>query len=93
MPETVGIREAKAQLSRLARRAQRGDTITLTLHGRPIARLVPVAESGETVDERIGELERRGWIEHQTGEPVEVPPLRIEPGLAQRYLREDRDAD
>lgn len=93
MPQTIGIREAKAQLSRLARRAQGGDTITLTLHGRPIARIVPVADSEKTLGEKIAELERRGWIETQTADPIEVAPLRVEPGLAQRYLREDRDAE
>ncbi len=92
MPETVGIREAKAQLSRLVRRAQRGDSITLTHRGRPIAKIVPITEPDRSIAARIEELKRRGWIQDQTAAPVDLPKLEVEPGLAQRYLREDRDA-
>ena len=53
MPETVGIREAKAQLSRLVRQAQRGDSITLTHRGRPIAKIVPIAEPDRSAAARI----------------------------------------
>jgi prevent-host-death family protein len=41
--ETVNIYEAKAQLSRLVARAEAGEEITLTRHGRPVARLAPLA--------------------------------------------------
>ena len=43
MPD-IGIREAKAHLSELIERVERGETLTLTRHGRPVARIVPVAE-------------------------------------------------
>jgi len=92
MADTVGIREAKAQLSRLVRRAQRGDVVTITHRGRPVARLVPVGEREVSPAARLEELKRRGWIEDQTAPPVPLPTLGVEPGLAQRYLREDRDA-
>lgn len=92
MPETIGIREAKAQLSRLVRRAQRGDSVTLTYRGRAIARIVPITEPDTSVEARIEELKSRGWIEDQSDAPVALPRLVVEPGLAQRYLREDRDA-
>jgi prevent-host-death family protein len=36
------ITEAKAQLTELVRRAEAGDEIVLTRHGRPAVRLVPV---------------------------------------------------
>lgn len=38
----VNLREAKAQLSRLADAAHQGATVVLTKHGRPWARLVPL---------------------------------------------------
>lgn len=41
---TVNIAEAKAQLSDLVARASQGEEITLARHGRPIARLMPLAE-------------------------------------------------
>lgn len=41
---TVGAYQAKARLSELLGRVAEGDSITITKHGRPIARLVPVEE-------------------------------------------------
>ncbi len=92
MPETVGIRQAKAQLSRLVRRALRGDSVTLTHRGQPVARIVPITETDKSVEARIEELKRRGWIEDQTDAPVALPKLVVEGDLAQQYLREDREA-
>ena len=40
----VGAYEAKTNLSRLLERVERGERITLTRHGRPVAMLVPVEE-------------------------------------------------
>ncbi len=40
----IGLRQAKAQLSELIERVERGETVTLTRHGRPVARVVPVTE-------------------------------------------------
>jgi prevent-host-death family protein len=44
---TVGTFEAKTHLSALLERVARGEEITITRHGRPIARLVPVAAAPE----------------------------------------------
>jgi prevent-host-death family protein len=40
--ETVGTFEAKTHLTRLLERVAAGEQITITRHGTPIARLVPV---------------------------------------------------
>jgi prevent-host-death family protein len=45
-PTTVGAFEAKTHLSALLDRAEKGETITITKHGRPVARLVPVLAPG-----------------------------------------------
>ncbi|HEX4742859.1 MAG TPA: type II toxin-antitoxin system prevent-host-death family antitoxin [Caulobacteraceae bacterium] len=37
----VPITEAKAQLTELVRRAEAGEEVVLTRHGRPAARIVP----------------------------------------------------
>jgi prevent-host-death family protein len=39
----VGVYEAKTKLPRLLSRVARGDRITITKHGVPIARLVPAS--------------------------------------------------
>ena len=38
----VGAYEAKTHLTRLLAEVEQGATVTITKHGRPIARLVPV---------------------------------------------------
>jgi prevent-host-death family protein len=44
MTKAVNIAEAKARLSALVDRAAAGEEITLCRAGRPVARLVPLAE-------------------------------------------------
>jgi prevent-host-death family protein len=42
--ETIGAYEAKTYLPRLLEKAARGETIVITKHGRPVARLVPAPD-------------------------------------------------
>lgn len=41
MPETVGVRELRQNLSRYLDRVKAGETLVVTEHGRVIAHLVP----------------------------------------------------
>ena len=55
----IGAFEAKTHLSNLLDQVERGETITITRHGRPVARLIPIA--GSSRDERrraIAELKQ-----------------------------------
>ncbi len=53
---TIGAYEAKTHLPRLLDRVASGETLTITRHGQPVARLVPV----ETDDrERATQAARR----------------------------------
>ena len=45
--ETVGAYHAKTHLPKLLERVRRGERVTITKHGRPVARLVPVAVDDE----------------------------------------------
>ena len=40
--ERIGATEAKTHLPRLLDRVARGESLTITRHGKPVARLVPV---------------------------------------------------
>ena len=42
MPTEIGAYDAKTHLPALLERVQRGEEITITKHGKPIARLVPI---------------------------------------------------
>ena len=56
----VGAYEAKTHLPRLLERVRKGERITITKHGTPIAMLVPVegTERQRTVAETIEEIRR-----------------------------------
>ena len=41
MDGTIGAYEAKTKLSALLDRVEKGESLTITRHGRPVARLVP----------------------------------------------------
>lgn len=41
---TVGAYEAKTHLPALLARVEAGETVTITRHGHPVARLVPVTD-------------------------------------------------
>ncbi|MDR2566039.1 MAG: type II toxin-antitoxin system prevent-host-death family antitoxin [Bifidobacteriaceae bacterium] len=51
VPNAVGLRELRANLSGYLDQVKAGRTYTLTEHGRPVARLVPVA--GTSAYERL----------------------------------------
>lgn len=53
----VPISEAKTHLTDLARRAEAGEEVVLTRHGRPSVRLVPVVEA-KPVESRRAIIER-----------------------------------
>lgn len=64
MSVTVGAFEAKTHLSSLLQQVELGEEVTITKHGRPIARLVPVNQ-GASRDwkafwERVDEHRVRG---------------------------------
>lgn len=74
----VGIRELRTSLSRYVQRVKDGEEITVTEHGKPVARLVPL--EGER---KIDRLIREGVVipaRRRTGrrpKPIDVPGLSL----------------
>ena len=61
---TIGAYEAKTHLSSLLERVAKGESITITKHGHPVAVMRPVAERvRRPLTEVIADLRefRRGW--------------------------------
>ncbi len=54
---TVGAYEAKTHLSELLEKVEAGEEITITKHGVPVAKLVPVKKD-VTPEERVAAIER-----------------------------------
>ena len=59
--DTIGSCEAKTHLPALLERVAKGASITITKHGVPVARLVPVQQASEmSLEQAIDELKRFG---------------------------------
>lgn len=54
--ERVGAYEAKTNLPRLLDRVAQGESLTITRHGKPVARLVPVAGDRERAQEAAARI-------------------------------------
>lgn len=91
---SVGIREAKAHLSRYLKLVQKGEEVVITDHGRPVGKIVPMASRDLALKERIDRLVERGIMEPLSGEHLATlpPPIPVPKGAAQAVLQEDRDA-
>ena len=71
----VQASQAKAHLTQLLDEVERGETILITRHGRPIARIVPEAAGRrDELDRAIADLEELG---KQTGEATVEEILRL----------------
>jgi prevent-host-death family protein len=77
MMESIGIREFKDRLGFYLRAVRKGETITITKWGKPIARLIPVPLPDKIglsreLEERMWELVAEGTIAWNGG-PFELP--------------------
>lgn len=79
---TVSVREMRARLSQLLRRLERGESVTVTRRGKPVAVLSPIPER-ETEEQRrrrkLQELAARGVISRiPEGKPRGLPrPVKL----------------
>jgi prevent-host-death family protein len=58
-PHSIGAYQAKSHFSELLDRVENGEEITITKHGNPVAKLVPVRRES-TAKERRAAMDR--WI-------------------------------
>jgi prevent-host-death family protein len=92
MSRTYSLYEAKAKLSEIIRGVrERGETVTVSYRGEPVAEIRPVAPETTDIARRIGELERRGILTAPSRIGAKFPaPLAKRPGALARFL-DDRD--
>lgn len=91
MQSTVGIREARLNLSKLVKLVQGGAKIVITDRGRAVGRLVPIEAGESRLEERISQLRRQGSIAPKPPHSRVPTPLKRGGDAAQRLLREDRN--
>jgi prevent-host-death family protein len=63
----VPIRELKAKLSEFVRLAAEGEEVIVTLHKRPIAKIVPMGRAPESEREAVERLNTMPWIRPGAG--------------------------
>lgn len=71
--KTVGTYEAKTQLSRLLDEVAKGETITITKHGVPVAQLVPPPNARR---EDLAQLVE-DWLEYRRRQNIRLDGLSI----------------
>jgi prevent-host-death family protein len=73
----VGIAEAKAKLSELVAKAERGEEVVIERHGKPVARLVPELPARKPFDfAALRQLREK------------MPPNAVEAGETVRVMRD-----
>ncbi len=93
--KTASISTAKNQLSALLEQVRHGETILITDHDRPVARLVPVgAENDGPGANELGLLERKGILRRGHGGACRLasPLMPAERASAVRALLEERES-
>ena len=91
---TVGVREAKENLSRLLKRVREGAQVVITDRGEPVGRIIPVGKEELSLEERLKDLEKRGILRAKArGDHLKAPrPLQMPKKVdLQSMLQEDRD--
>lgn len=66
--ESIGAFEARTHLSKLLDRAARGESVTITRHGKPVALLVPAMTDRTRAREAVSRISERR--RHIKGAPL-----------------------
>ncbi|MDQ3537888.1 MAG: type II toxin-antitoxin system prevent-host-death family antitoxin [Actinomycetota bacterium] len=74
--DRVGVRDLKQYASRVLARVKAGETLEVTEHGRPVARLSPLREGND-----YDRLLEAGDILPGTQDVLAVPPVAVAPGV------------
>lgn len=91
MSDTYSLYEAKARLSALVRLVREGRSVTITVHGRPVAELRPFqpADRPPTLEERVAVLAERGGLSLPRRAPSDPLAFQVgprKPGALRRFL-------
>jgi len=89
MPQ-VGIRHLKTHLSRYLRQVEAGQTVVITRRGKPIGRIVPVAQSTEAQLDTLSQSGLIAWNKQKLQPSAPVAQVRGEHTVADLLL-EDRE--
>lgn len=89
MSKTYSTYEAKARLSEILNRVRKGDVVTITHRGKPVAELRPIQRADTPLQARLDDLRRAGIISSPSGKSI-FKPIARRPGGLRRFL-DDRE--
>jgi prevent-host-death family protein len=75
--QTINLKDAKAGFSSLVDAVMKGDFVTITRHGKPVAALVSI-EAGELVRKAL-ERKRPRFVDYLRTIPIEAFPRNTSP--------------
>jgi len=90
MRNVYSLYEAKAKLSALVRMVKEGQTVVVTLHGKPVVEMRPVEPHGSGLAGRMDELADRGVLVRNGPHKTSPRAVTRKPGALKRFL-DDRD--
>jgi len=93
--KTASISATKNQLCALIEQVRQGESILITDHDRPVARLIPVAvENGQSSSDELALLERKGILRRGHGEACRLAPpvVPTQHASALQALLEERES-
>lgn len=90
MKRIYSLYEAKAKLSEIVRAVrERGDSVTISYHGEPVAEIRPIEPAGSVTGKRIAELEARGVLVPADATGIRLPDtIARRRGALERFLTE-----
>ncbi len=75
---TVKLADAKTQLSKLVDKAESGETVVITRHGKPVAHLVPAARPKQPIDFKALEEFRARMPKRRGSSAIAIRKMRDE---------------
>jgi prevent-host-death family protein len=91
---TVGSRELKNRLGRYLGLVGKGETIVVTVRGKPVARILPPEpehEKDKSISEILKQLEAEGHLRLGTRPFKRIKPMRVKGKPMSQIILEDRD--
>ena len=89
----VGMRQLKTQLARYLRAVQAGDSLTVTVRNRPVAKVIPIRPQGKETEEALNTLAEKGLLRPSKRKPRPVKrALKIRNVRIAEAVLEDRGA-
>ena len=88
--KTYSTYEAKARFSEILRAVrERGETVTISYHGRPVAEIRPVTSDAVPLEARLDELAERGVLVRSGARPpYGLKRVERRKGALKRFLEE-----